>query len=290
MACEDYEPQTIELKPVLFIKDGECEPLRDSKAYPFLINQGGKGRQSDRPEGALITMAPIDPARDLGTKYTKISHSPKEIQSTPPYPSYWITAFDFHAKEVAYQALPATKETVLAFGMTLLKAGECVRFPYDGLVMTQYTYGKWAGHQSPYIEVDRRLDLLTINATDLEYHNFAHVFFSQDSVPLVISVARWRPYVNEIALADLWVAPGDAIVLPPKLMPPAPEPGTPYDVARRIVLDLHGNRNSAFACWPDRHKPSLSTTTILANAAGMSAPDTKPHYHEEPAATRHEPL
>jgi len=35
----------------------------------------------------------------------------------------------------------------------------------------------------------------------------------------VISVARWRPYVREIALADLWIAPGDAVILPPRRFP-----------------------------------------------------------------------
>jgi hypothetical protein len=109
-------------------------------------------------------------------------------------------------------------------------------------------------------------------------------------VPLVISVARWRPYVAEIALADLWVMPGDAIVLPPKLMPPPPEPGTPYSAAWRIVCDLHGNRNSAFACWFDDRKASVKTTTILGNAQVFAAEATKPHYHEETKPTRHVPL
>ena len=171
--------------------------------------------------------------------------------------------------------------------MTLLKSGERIRFPYDGLVRAKYTYGKWAGYQSPYIAVKRRRELLTVNATDLEYHNFAHVFFSQDKLPLVISVARWRPLVHEIWLADLWLAPGDALVLPPKKgwdaeLPPGSDP-------RLKVIDMHGNRNSALACWFRDDQNVVQTETFLANADVFKAAGTRPHYHEEKTATRHTP-
>ena len=155
--------------------------------------------------------------------------------------------------------------------------------------MSDFLYGKWAGHQSPYLGKGRGRELLTINPTDLEYHNFPHVFFSHGKLPLVISVARWRPYVNEIALADLWIAPGDAIVLPPKVAPVPPN-GSCDEDPRRLILDMHGNRNSALACWSSSSAAgdsALLTTTILANEAAMMADATKPHYHEEKNPSMH---
>ena len=275
--------------PIDFIQDGVPHPLRDAAGFPFLYNDNGRGHQLERPQGRLIQMSPENPLLNLGGKYTGIRHWTRQVEPDrgDPYP---ITQFDFLAAEVHYQPLLATRENAQAFGMTLLKTGECVRFPYDGLVMTDYTYGKWAGYQSPYLGRGRGRELLVINPTDLEYHNFPHVFFSRDTLPLVISAARWRPYVDEITLADLWLAPGDAIVLPPKTMPPKPADDAPLKDRWSLVLDLHGNRNSAQACRFVDGQPRLETTTILATREEMAAPATKPHYHEEKAPTRHVPL
>ncbi|RJF97064.1 hypothetical protein D3870_20650 [Noviherbaspirillum cavernae] len=272
--------------PIVFIEDGEPAPLRDPAAFPFLYNEHGKGVQLAQQRGTLIQIAPDNPDLDVGTRYVDIQDSPSTITPDAGDP-YEITLFDFGVEEVHYAPLPATRENAQAFGMTLLRNGECVRFPFQNLVMTDYTYGKWAGYQSPYLGPGRSRELLTINPTDLEYHNFPHVFFSRDALPLVVSVARWRPYVRQIALADLWIAPGDAILLPPKVKPAPPPRCAPHDEARRIILDLHGNRNSALACRFQEGRPALSTTTILANAATMTARATMPHYHEEKSATRH---
>ncbi|MFL9925413.1 hypothetical protein PQR62_14135 [Herbaspirillum lusitanum] len=272
-------------KPIPFIADGASAPLLDKEQFPFLYNSGGKLEQLAQPKGRLITMSPEEPGLEMGQRYSGIRHWPKEIVS--PYGNYQITEFDFGVQEVRYASLPANARNAQAFGMTLLHPGECVRFQYDQLVMSDYTYGKWAGYQSPYIGAARELELLTINPTDLEFHDFPHVFVSRDDVPLVISVARWRVYVNEISLADLWIAPGDAIVLPPKLMPPPPEAGMPEEYARRLVVDMHGNRNSAQACRFVEGKPALATTTVLANSTRMSEPEYAPRYHEEKHATLH---
>ncbi|WP_329956541.1 hypothetical protein [Collimonas humicola] len=269
--------------PIVFILDGSPIPLPDARTNPYLYNHQGHPQHLRDPKGVLIEMAAENPDLERGTRYTNISHREKPV----PDASYSVTLFDFKAKEVHYEALRATPETARAFGMTLLRNGECIRFEYEGLVCSKYTYGKWAGHQSPYLEAARRRELLTCNPTDLEFHDFPHVFFSQDSHPLVISVARWRPYVNEISLADLWLAPGDAIVLPPKVFPSPPRPGASYAEAKRKIVDLHGNRNSAFACWSDPAKPTLLTETILANAALMASAAAAPHYHEEVTPTRH---
>jgi hypothetical protein len=142
------------------------------------------------------------------------------------------------------------------------------------MVSTPYTYGVFAGHQSPYIGSDRNRELLSVNATDLEYHAFPHFFCSQDSLPLVISVARWRAAAREIALADLWVPSGNILYVPPKTF------STNY-------VDMHGNRNSAYACWGIDGKSSLQTETALGNDKVFSAPATKPHYHEEKRPTVH---
>lgn len=265
----------------IFIEDGPYIDLQP-REYPYLYNDRGHGRQLRQPLGTEISIARDNPDLDRGVKYKGISHQPKTIPNDG-HP-YQITEFSFKAPEVHYEAITASKESVQAFGMTLLKSGECLRFEYEGMIMAQYTYGKWAAHQSPYIGQRRRRELLTHNATDLEFHDFPHVFFSQDDRPLVISVARWRPYVQEISLADLWIAPGDAIVLPPKTRPAAPTGKLPDNLARRIIIDLHGNRNSALACWGS-DKAALTTTTVLGNPHTMQT--RAPNYHEEPGPTRH---
>ncbi|WP_329605173.1 hypothetical protein [Undibacterium hunanense] len=266
----------------IFIEDGPYIDLLSFNTYPFLYNQGGHGRQLRLPFGQEISLAADNPDLSLGIKYEGISHQTKTIPNDG-HP-YEITGFNFNTTEVEYETLLASKESVQAFGMTLLHSGECLRFEYEGLIMAQYTYGKWAGYQSPYLGGARRRELLTYNPTDLEFHDFPHVFFSQDERPLVISVARWRPYVQEICLADLWVQPGDAIVLPPKTRPTRPDDDLPEPEKRRIIIDLHGNRNSALACWRD-DKPALTTTTILGNANTMQT--RAPNYHEETHPTRH---
>jgi hypothetical protein len=273
--------------PVLFIEDGPSQKVLETTR--FLYNDHGTGRQLDQSYGNPIVVEPTDPELDIGTRYFNIKQAPKWITPSIGGKPYEITLFDFGAEEVHYTPLPATRENARAFGITLVRDGDCVPFHYKDLVSSEYTYGKWAGYQSPYLGPGRSHDLLTINATDLEYHDFPHIFFSRGDVPLVISVARWRPYAGQITLADLWIKPGDAILLPPKLWPPAPHDATP-EQKWRIVLDMHGNRNSALACRFEENKPSLLTTTILADAAMMVAPATRPHYHEEKHPTVHPKL
>ena len=265
----------------IFIEDGPYIDLLP-REYPYLYNDHGHGRQSRQPFGTEISIAKDNPDLERGIKYKGISHQPKIIPNDG-HP-YQITEFDFKTPEVHYESIAATRESVQAFGMTLLKSGECLRFEYEDMIMAQYTYGKWAGHQSPYLGSRRQRELLTHNPTDLEFHDFPHVFFSQDDRPLVISAARWRPYVQEISLADLWIAPGDAVVVPPKTRPVPPTEKLPDDKARRIIIDLHGNRNSALACW-GTDKAALTTTTILGNPHTMKTHE--PNYHEETKPTRH---
>jgi hypothetical protein len=79
---------------------------------------------------------------------------------------------------------------------------------------------------------------------------------------------------REILLADLWVRPGDCLFIPPKTY-------------SKEYVDMHGNRNSAFACWGVDGKSSLLTETTLGDDAVFQAAATKPHYHEEKRPTVH---
>ncbi|BBP79658.1 hypothetical protein PHLH7_57620 [Pseudomonas sp. Ost2] len=271
---------------VPFIGEGTETDL-DLRTFPYLFNDRGLAQPSTQVRGTLIQLSPENPGLVRGAHYAGISWKDRQVPTAKS--SYTIKAFDFHTREVRYEAMWATRETAQAFGMTLLANGECIRFDHDQLILGQYTYGKWAGHQSPYLGPERQRELLTYNPTDLEYHNFAHAFFSRHGrLPLVISVARWRPREHSIHLADLWVHPGDALVLPPKHYPPIPPSDSP-DLGRWPgVVDMHGNRNSALACWFKDGEDALLTETILANAKLMSSDVGKPHYHEETTPTRHE--
>ncbi|MCA1323346.1 hypothetical protein [Herbaspirillum sp. alder98] len=281
--------------PVLFIEDGPSKPMLDPLQQPYLLNHAERRAPLEQLEQitlvngqghTLVEMASDNPHLIAGQTYKNIKQWPRHID-TPSGPGYEITEFDFGVSEVRYPPLLATPDNAQAFGATLLRPGQYMRFPYSGLIMAQYTYGRWAGHESPYIGDSRRRELLPWNPTDLEFHDFAHVFLSRGPQPLVISVARWRPYVNEISLADLWVAPGDALVLSPKLMPPVPAPGTDHDQRWRLYVDMHNNRNSAQACRVPDGPESLESVTVLANQTVMMAPATCPRYHEEKHPTWH---
>jgi len=257
--------------PALFIQDGIQIPI-DTKANPYVYNFHGQTYHLPKPKGKLITVPPDDPSLSLGRRYPIVSAEPKKIPTATS--SYEITEFDFGTAEVVYEPIWATKESVRAFGLTLLQHDESMKLVFDGLVSCEYIYGAFAGYQSPYIGSDRSRQLLTINATDLEYHAFPHIFCSQDSVPLVTSVARWRPRKKEIYLADLWVRPGDCLYVPAKHY-------------KQQYVDMHGNRNSARACWDSEYRSSLITNTTLGDDAVFDAPATKPHYHEEKHPTVH---
>jgi hypothetical protein len=169
------------------------------------------------------------------------------------------TQLGFIADEVVFEPMWATRDVAAAFGITLVEMGQGVRLssPVKDLAQVDYEYGVFAGHSSPYQGTGRRL--LTVVCTDLEHHDFPHVFASTDPLlPLVVSVGRYWPKLCKIRLADLWVPRGSALYIPPKPALPDPE-----------CLDLHGNRNAARACWgvpgPDR----LATRTLLQADGGF---------------------
>lgn len=273
---------------VAFIEEGPERPLDTSR--PYLYNDHGLARFHPAPLGRLIPQAEKNHELLLGHCYENIGHKRKSIQGRSG--AYKITEFDFRSKtgEVVYQPLWATAHNAQAFGMTLLESGECIHFQHPHLVLGQFTYGKWAGHQSPYLGPARQRELLSYNPTDLEYHDFAHVFFARHGrLPLVISVARWLPAARQIYLADLWLKPGDALVLPPQCPSPDPGAGRLDSSAASQVVDLHGNRNAALACWFSDGEHSLQTETILADQPTMNSREHGPHYHQEQTPTRHTP-
>ena len=81
---------------------------------------------------------------------------------------YTLVEFDFKPKtgSVEYEPLWADKLNCQAFGITLLQSGESLPFHFDRMVKTLYTYGVYAGHQSPYIGSARRRQLLTVKKSE----------------------------------------------------------------------------------------------------------------------------
>lgn len=264
-------------KPVLFIgEDPNPVPIDANARYVF--NRDGHTEHTVEPQSNPIPMTPEDPVLSLGHRYANITWQDRTINPGQQW-EYVLKEFDFHTAPhpVVYDPMWATTFTCQAFGITLLKPGQSVYFHYEKLVRGKYTYGAFAGYQSPYIGNSRQL--LTVNATDLEYHAFPHIFSSQDAtIPLVISVARWRPRAREIYLADLWVKPGDCLIIPPKFC---------KDDSDCDSIDMHGNRNSAFACWGVEGRYDLATETTLGNDELFDGALTKPHYHSEKSATVH---
>jgi hypothetical protein len=240
----------------LFIKEIH-ETTVDTVKTPFFYNDAGvPAFVSELPTGITpLTPATTNPAMAIGNEYVVA-----EVLSVKPTPPYGIeTQLGFAAKEVVFAPLWATWETAAAFGITLVKPGQAVMLssPVVELQHIEYEYGVFAGHWSPYQGTGNHL--LSVVCTDLEHHNFPHVFASTDAgQPLVISVGRYWPKLGAIRLADLWVPRGSALYIPPKPASSSLE-----------CIDLHNNRNSARACWGDIHQNSITTHTLLQNNDGF---------------------
>ena len=178
------------------------------------------------------------------------------------------TELDFEGQHFEFMPLVATKETAAAFGITLVHAGEAIQIHSNQKLLSEihYEYGMMAGHCLPYENATSNLNgcktLTPFVITDLEHHDFPHIFSAtdQDHLPLVISVGRYFPNLGKIYLADLWVNPGDALYIPAKPKYLNPE-----------FIDLHNNRNAALACWRgDSNKSTLTTHSLL---------DTNGHFY-----------
>lgn len=218
---------------------------------PYLYLDGMTPRYlaTPPPEAKVIEAAQTDPNQAIGAE-----HVVPEIEAVTPNGQYGMeTQLALVAQEVTYEPLWATRTIAAAFGATLVKPGEAIRIegPSTGIAVNEYEYGVFAGHWSPYQNTGDRL--LSRVITDLEHHDFPHVFASTDpAMPLVISVGRYWPRRGVIRLADLWVEQGSALYIPPKPHIPGAE-----------VVDLHNNRNSARACWGDLERSTIDTHTLL---------------------------
>lgn len=258
-----------------FIKEIR-ETAVDTVQTPFFYNDGGAPTFVNQPPAGVMPLTPAmtNPALAMGSEY--VVAEVLKVQATPPYGIE--TRLGFAAEEVVFEPLWATREVAEAFGITLVESGQAVLLssPVVELQQIEYEYGVFAGHWSPYQDTGNTL--LSVVCTDLEHHNFPHVFASTDPhQPLVISVGRYWPRLGRIRLADLWVPQGKALYIPPKPASSSLE-----------CLDLHNNRNSARACWGDIRQNSITTHTLLQTTGGFfywywNAIDT---VHGKPVAIR----
>lgn len=236
--------------PPMFIKEGAVGEVNLSMT-PFFYNNGG---YPDYVETLPLGVMPLEPAScdpfvAIGRKYFVSA-----ANTESPEPAYGEqTRLELVADEVVYEPMWATREVAAAFGITLVERGQGIRVNSSQPLLKQidYEYGMFAGHRSPYQGTKNRL--LGVVCTDLEYHDFPHVFASVDpSLPLVISVGRYWPRLKKIFLADLWVPRGSALYIPPRPKASGQE-----------FIHLHGNRNSALACWEGIGQSSIQTQTLL---------------------------
>lgn len=241
--------------PVLFIKEHEATHI-DLGITPFFCNNNGFPEYLQKLPSHVTELeeAERDGSNQLGHCYTAYARPPE--QPDPEFGEQSQLVID--ASVVEYAPLPATRVNAAAFGLTLIEPNQGIRLRSDTRVLQQidFEYGMFAGHRSPYQGTKNRL--LGMVCTDLEYHDFPHVFASIDPyLPLVISVARFWPSMHRIYLADLWLPRGSALYSPP----PCPSLSEPF-------LNLHGNRNSALACWPGLKRSSITTQTLLRANGG----------------------
>jgi hypothetical protein len=235
--------------PLFEIEKGEMAV--DISITPFFYNNNGNPTYvAELPHGVTpLTPAKTDPSVAMGREYAVSG-----VMGFKPTPPYGVeTQLGFVGNEIVYEPLWATRDTAAAFGITLVEKGQAVELssPVAALAQVEYEYGAFAGHWSPYQDTGNRL--LTIVCTDLEHHDFPHIFASTDAdLPLVISVGRYWKKEGKIRLADLWVPRGSALYIPPM---PA--------LLGQDCIDLHNNRNSARACWGHLDKSSLATHTLL---------------------------
>lgn len=239
--------------PPVLIQELQATPI-DLQFTPFFYNDGGKPCYVERlPAGVQpLPIQPNDPLRQAGNIYIVDGIRNSNISQ------YGVTReLDIDAEVVRYAPMWLTPDNAAAFGMTAVAPGQALRIesPPDQQTLQHmhYAYGVFAGHWSPYQGTQNRL--LPITCTDLELHNFPHVFASTDATkPLVISVGRYWPAQQMLRLADLWIPQGWCLYIPAQL-------GTEH----AECLNLHNNRNAARACWGDLQQDRIYTQTLLSD-------------------------
>lgn len=232
---------------------------------PFFLNERGHPTYlASLGSGIhLITESATNAKMTMGNGYEVPSEISTKITNWGEQ-----TELDFEGQHFEFMPWVATEETAAAFGITLVHAGEAIQIHSNQKRLSEihYEYGMMAGHCFAYLDGGKPdcsgKTLFPFVATDLEHHDFPHIFSAtdQDHLPLVISVGRYFPNLGKIYLADLWVNPGDALYIPAKPKYSNPE-----------FIDLHNNRNAALACWRgDSNKSTLTTHSLL---------DTHGHFY-----------
>jgi hypothetical protein len=262
--------------PPLFIKEQSEIEVKVGET-PFFYNDGGAPTyRASLPDGVTpLTPARTGPEVAIGAEHRVTGTI--GFKPTPPYGNE--TQLGFVGENIRYEPMWATREAAAAFGITLVEPGQGIEIDSPGgeLHQVEYEYGVFAGHWSPYQDTNPEAGntLLSVVCTDLEHHDFPHVFASTDlQFPLVISVARYWHAEGRIRLADLWVPQGSALYIPPKPL-----------LLGSACIDLHNNRNSARAAWGDIHRNSVMTHTLLQTSGTFTywywnAADTE-HTHVE---------
>lgn len=261
--------------PPLFIREQSEIEVKVSETPFFYNDKGTPTYRVSLPEGVTpLTPAHTGPEVAIGAEHRVTGTI--GFKPTPPYGNE--TQMGFEGETIRYEPMWATRETAAAFGITLVEAGQGIAIdsPGGALHQVEYEYGVFAGHWSPYQNTNPEAGntLLSVVCTDLEHHDFPHVFASTDAqFPLVISVGRYWHAEGRIRLADLWVPQGSALYIPPKPL-----------LFGSQCIDLHNNRNSARAVWGDIRRNSILTHTLLQTK------DSFTYWYWNAADTVHTPL
>ncbi len=241
----------------LFIQE-KNEATVDITVTPFFYNDDRSPTYSRQPPAGVtpLTLIGTDPSMAVGYE-----HAVATVLDVKPSPPWSIaTQLGIAVQQVVFEPLWVTREIAAAFGVTLVEPGQAIQItsPVTTLQQIEYEYGAFAAHWSPYQGTGNTL--LRVVCADLEHHDFPHIFTSTDPAqPLVISVGRYWPERGKIRPADLWVPRNSALYIPP--MPAQKNPA---------CIDLHGNRNSARACWGGLAQNSIVTHTLLQNKTAIS--------------------
>lgn len=231
----------------------------DLSATPYFFNERGRPHftaLNKRIQRTLLKTEAVT-AADLSCLV------PIRVRAKNQKKTKWgvITELDFPevTQSIVYQPFKITPELAAAFGMHLIGQGKSIKIEndYDIVSYCEYKYGKFAAYANPYLDTapsgqDRTL-FPTI-CTDLEGHNFPHLFVSCDPyLDLVISVGIYDSKQQTLVVADLWIPAGYAVYIPPQKID---------DTTEKIFL--HNNRNSANACWGSNvmHE-QIKTHTLL---------------------------
>ncbi|OTG81071.1 hypothetical protein [Acinetobacter sp. ANC 4648] len=227
------------------------------KQTPYFYNDAGRPTYlSTLPKG--LNSLEVDKFKIMKCKGREYNVS-KEL-GTKVNSKYGLEIqLEFDGIQFEYEPMWATRKNAAAFGITLVKQGQAIKIESHVAMLSQieYEYGMFAGHWCPYLDSGRSVGegktLFPFVCTDLEHHDFPHIFASTDrELPLVVSVARYWPKLGKIYLADLWIPMGQALYIPSKPRLHGQE-----------FIDLHNNRNAAQACWGQLDKNTLSTHTML---------------------------